>query len=70
MQRVVSGFESLGDAVSVKPHVWASLAVGLAANPEFRSFAYDVASALYSSGKISATMWVCISRIIRRYEMK
>ncbi|KAL8499415.1 hypothetical protein ACS0TY_022404 [Phlomoides rotata] len=65
-QRLVNGFRSLGDAVSINPHVWGSLAVGLAAKPEFRSFAYDVVSALCSSGKLSATMWVCISRIIHR----
>ncbi|XP_073144094.1 uncharacterized protein [Henckelia pumila] len=66
--RVVTGLQSLRNAVKLAPDAWTAMGVRLALKPEFQIFAFDIVSALlsHSRHKLPEALWICMSRIIHK----
>ncbi|XP_015083418.1 uncharacterized protein LOC107026842 [Solanum pennellii] len=68
IDRVMSGFHSLGRAVKLAPDLWSAMLIRLVVKPEFQKFACDTSSALISHFKyhLPVSFWMGISQLLHR----
>ncbi|XP_059275294.1 uncharacterized protein LOC132029906 [Lycium ferocissimum] len=68
LDRVVSGFRSLGRAMKLAPDLWSAMVIRMVVKPEFQKFACDINSALISHFKyhLPVGFWMGVSRLLHR----
>ncbi|XP_042496339.1 uncharacterized protein slr1919 isoform X1 [Macadamia integrifolia] len=68
MRRVVTGFQSLRQAIKLAPEVWAAMLIRMAVKPDVHKFTVDVISALaiQLGRRFPEESWLCLSRFLHK----